>query len=67
MFYVVLPDGENISEIKLINHLGQVVYTKKVSNKENTVEIKRQKNWTKGVYYLKTSGSNSFVQKIILN
>ncbi len=64
---VVLPENKSLSEISLLNHLGQVVYNTTIEGNDNSVEINRQRNWSDGIYYLQVTGEKeSFVKKIIL-
>jgi hypothetical protein len=65
-FKVLLPEGHQFDAITLVNHLGQVVFNSTVSENETTIEIKRNNNWTSGIYYLKTSGKNHSISKKVI-
>ncbi|MFK2821341.1 T9SS type A sorting domain-containing protein, partial [Flavobacteriaceae sp. LMIT009] len=51
------PKKENLKSVKLINILGQVIFSKEINSSENYHELK-VKNISSGTYILKLEGEN---------
>ena len=57
-----------LMEIRLINQLGKIVYREIPGSNSSKVEIKRQANWTDGVYFIQLiNEKESIVKEIIFN
>ncbi len=67
-FKVTLPEGHYYNELNLVNHLGQVVYSKDLDVNDRNIDITPGSNWSKGVYFIKLTGNGeSASRKVILN
>ena len=67
-FKVTLPEGHYYNEMYLVNHLGQVVYSKDIDLNDRNIDITPGSNWSKGIYFIKLSGNGeSASRKVILN
>jgi hypothetical protein len=56
------PKNENLKSVKLINILGQLIFTKEINSAESYHEIKI-KNLSSGAYILKLEGENGILTK----
>ncbi|RLD79081.1 MAG: hypothetical protein DRJ07_12255, partial [Bacteroidetes bacterium] len=65
-FTVELGSPENYSQLDLVNHLGQLVYSTKLDGKNKIVSIHPEKDWNTGIYFLKVSGTGGIVTKKVI-
>ncbi len=56
-FHVVIPEKNNYSQLKLLNHLGQTVYSTQLTGQNNVVGIQIDGGFTPGIYFLKITGT----------
>jgi PKD repeat protein len=66
-FTVTLPSEQNFSELKLVNYMGQAVYTTSIDASSKTIEISPKADWAAGVYFLELSGNGTTsTKKVVL-
>lgn len=66
-FNVVLPDGQSLTDLQLINHIGQLVYSQNLSETDKTLVITPNSDWAPGIYFLRVTGNgNGITKKVIL-
>ena len=66
-FNISFTNDFQVEEVSLTNHLGQLVYTEKISGSQQTIQLTRDNKWTPGIYYLKAkSGVDAVTKKVIL-
>ena len=66
-FTIVLPEIGEFKSLEIKNSLGQVVLSKKLSDKDKFVEIQVPKSWHVGMYFLQLEGANKILStKVIL-
>ncbi|RLA58597.1 MAG: hypothetical protein DRQ89_15175, partial [Epsilonproteobacteria bacterium] len=65
-FTVELESPEKYSQIDLVNHLGQLVYSTRLDGKNKTILIHPEKDWNTGIYFLKVSGMGDVITKKVI-
>jgi PKD repeat protein len=65
-FTLNLPEESEFTELKLMNHLGQIVMSKKINTNSKVVTIQRNSGWKAGTYFLKVSGPEQVLTKKVI-
>jgi hypothetical protein len=63
--HVVFPEDLQLESLELVNLVGQIVYSRQVSDNRK-ISIKRNPAWHDGVYYLRARGHNRFITKKVI-
>jgi len=66
-FTVIIPQDQGYNDMKILNNLGQIVYTLQLDESKRAIQVNPDDDWETGIYILKATGAGkTSTKKVIL-
>jgi len=65
-FKITLPEHPTYDEIRVVNNMGQLVFSQQIQETEKDIKINPIQNWPKGIYFIHLSGEGVNTTKKII-
>jgi len=65
-FKITLPEHSTYDEIRVVNNIGQLVFSQQIHETEKDITINPIQNWPKGIYFIHLSGEGLNTTKKII-